>query len=92
MAQHFLLSAHARTLSLGTVVRMRDAEAESAFAAVRWPGTNGNAVARTPGPGLGLRDRPRPGSGLAAGTSHEYWPLVSYQPAESLTLYVVIPA
>jgi transposase-like protein len=36
MSQHFLLSAKARTLSLSTVLRMTDAEAETAFRSVRW--------------------------------------------------------
>jgi len=31
VAQHFLLSARARTLSLGTVLRMTDAQAEATF-------------------------------------------------------------
>src|SRR5580658_8701682 len=44
MSSHFLLSARARTLSLGTVLRMTDAEAEQAFMAVRWPDTNGKPV------------------------------------------------
>jgi transposase-like protein len=37
MTQHFLLSAKARTLSLATVMRMTDLEAETAFRNVRWP-------------------------------------------------------
>ena len=44
MAQHFLLSAKARTLSIAQVMRMTDAQAEDAFAAIRWPDTNGKAV------------------------------------------------
>src|SRR3954470_19438118 len=44
MAQHFLLSAAARTISLGQVLRMTDAEAEAAFAAIRWPETAGRPV------------------------------------------------
>jgi len=44
MAQHFLLSAKARSLSIGTVLRMSDTKAEQTFAAVRWPATNGKAV------------------------------------------------
>jgi transposase-like protein len=42
VAQHFLLSAKARTLSLSAVLRMTDEEAEGVFRRVRWPG--GNAV------------------------------------------------
>ena len=44
MSQHFLLSAKARTLSLGTVLRMSDAEAEASFAALRWAATDGKPV------------------------------------------------
>ena len=36
MAQHFLLSKAAKTLTLGQVFRMTDAEAEMAFRKVRW--------------------------------------------------------
>ena len=42
--QHFLLSAAARTLSLATVLRMSDADAEAVFAAIRWPATDGRPV------------------------------------------------
>jgi len=44
MSQHFLLSAKARSLSIGTVLRMSDTKAEQTLAVVRWPATNGNAV------------------------------------------------
>ena len=44
MASHFLLSAKARNLSLATVLRMADVQAEETFAAVRWPQTGGKAV------------------------------------------------
>ena len=44
MAQHFLLSAKAKTLSLATVFRMSDADAEATFRKVRWPDTDGAAV------------------------------------------------
>lgn len=44
MAQHFLLSARARTLSLGAVLRMTEAEAEAQFRAIRWAATDGNPV------------------------------------------------
>jgi transposase-like protein len=37
MSQHFLLSAKARTLSLASVLRMTDLEAETTFRAIRWP-------------------------------------------------------
>lgn len=44
MSQHFLLSARARTLSLATVLRMRDQEAEDVFARIRWSETDGKPV------------------------------------------------
>src|ERR1039458_4550003 len=44
MSQHFLLSARARTLSLGAVLRMTDAEVESAFMGIRWAATDGKPV------------------------------------------------
>src|SRR5271156_6271750 len=44
MSSHFLLSARARTLSLATVLRLTDAEAEQAFMLVRWHETEGRPV------------------------------------------------
>ena len=44
MAQHFLLSSRARTLSLASVMRMSDEEAEKTFASIRWASTNGEPV------------------------------------------------
>jgi transposase-like protein len=44
MAQHFLLSAAARTLSLLQVMQLSDAEAWQTFRKVRWPDTNGAPV------------------------------------------------
>jgi Zn ribbon nucleic-acid-binding protein len=44
MAQHFLLSKAAKTLSLAQVIRMSDAEAEAMFKRVRWAATDGAAV------------------------------------------------
>src|SRR6202790_261967 len=44
MAQHFLLSKAAKTLSLAQVFRMTDAEAETAFKMIRWADTNGAPV------------------------------------------------
>src|SRR5580658_134440 len=41
MAQHFLLSAAARTLSLSQVLRMSDAEAHATFVAIRWADNEG---------------------------------------------------
>ena len=43
MAQHFLLSAAARTLSLASVARMSDEEAERVFIRLRWSDNDGNA-------------------------------------------------
>ena len=42
VAQHFLLSSKARTLSLAQVIRLSDDEAYAAFRALRWDG--GEAV------------------------------------------------
>src|SRR5208282_359158 len=44
MAQHFLLSSAARSLSLATVARMSDEEAWNAFRAIRWSDTQGEPV------------------------------------------------
>jgi transposase-like protein len=44
MAQHFLLSAAAKTLSLASVFTMKDADAETAFRRIRWADTNGEPV------------------------------------------------
>ena len=44
MAQHFLLSAAARTLSLVRVARMTDEEAYDVFRKLRWQATKGEAV------------------------------------------------
>lgn len=44
MAQHFLLSSAAKSLSLAAVLRMADEDAEALFRKVRWPETNGEAV------------------------------------------------
>src|SRR5579862_8183510 len=41
VAQHFLLSAAARTLSLNAVARMSDEEAHTAFQRVRWADNGG---------------------------------------------------
>ncbi len=46
MSEHFLLSAKARTLSLASVLRMTDEEAETVFRSVRWP-TMARQSART---------------------------------------------
>lgn len=44
MAQHFLLSARARTLSLVQVARMTDEQAFETFKALRWAATDGEPV------------------------------------------------
>ena len=44
MASHFLLSAKACTLSLASVLRMTDTQAEQALAGVRWPETDGKPM------------------------------------------------
>jgi hypothetical protein len=43
MAQHFLLTSAARTLSLASVARMSDEEAERVFVHLRWADNDGNA-------------------------------------------------
>jgi hypothetical protein len=44
MAQHFLLSAAARSLNPGKVMRMSDGGAENLFLRLRWPQTDGKPV------------------------------------------------
>jgi transposase-like protein len=44
MAQHFLLSAAAKTLSLASVFTMKDADAEMAFRKIRWADTDCDPV------------------------------------------------
>jgi hypothetical protein len=44
MAQHFLLSAAARSLSPGKVMRMSERGAENVFVRLRWPQTDGKPV------------------------------------------------
>jgi transposase-like protein len=44
MAQHFLLSKAAKTLSLAQVFRTSDEKAEETFALIRWPETKGAPV------------------------------------------------
>jgi transposase-like protein len=44
MAQHFLLSAAAKSLSLASVFTMKDEQAETAFRRIRWADTNGEPV------------------------------------------------
>ena len=51
MAQHFLLSAAARSLSPAKVMRMSDRGAENVFLRLRWPQTDGKPVC----PGCGCK-------------------------------------
>lgn len=44
MAQHFLLSATARTISLRAVYKMGEEKAYQAFRQLRWPETDGEAI------------------------------------------------
>jgi transposase-like protein len=44
MAQHFLLSAAAKSLSLASIFTMKDADAETTFRRIRWANTNGEPV------------------------------------------------
>ena len=44
MAQHFLLSKTAKTLSLASVFTMKDADAEITFRRIRWADTEGEPV------------------------------------------------
>ena len=63
MAQHFLLTAAARSLSLVQVMRMGDAEAEGVFRVVRWPETKGDPVCPECG-SVGAYEARRPNGSL----------------------------
>jgi ISXO2-like transposase domain/Transposase zinc-ribbon domain len=63
MAQHFLLSRNAKTLTLAHVVRMTDAECETMFKLVRWPDTEGAPVCPHCG-GLDAYEARRPNGSL----------------------------
>lgn len=63
MAQHFLLSRPAKTLSLAQVFRMSDAEAETMFRKVRWAATDGAPVCPHCG-GLDAYEARRPNGSL----------------------------
>ena len=63
MAQHFLLSRPAKTLSLAYVFRMSDKEAETTFRMIRWEDTNGQPVCNHCG-GLDAYEAPRPNGTL----------------------------
>ena len=41
MSQHFLLSSRAKTLTLSSVARISDEEAEAVFRKIRWASNNG---------------------------------------------------
>ena len=64
MAQHFLLSAAARSLSAAKIMRMSDRGVENVFLRLRWPDTDG----QTGVSGLRLHDllRVPPVGGLSA--------------------------
>jgi len=62
VTQHFLLSSKARTLSLASVWRMSDGEAETMFASIRWAETNGEPVCPHCGCLKPYRDRRPSGS------------------------------
>jgi hypothetical protein len=47
MAQHFLLSAAARTLSLKAIYQAGEDAAYQTFRKIRWADTNGDAVCRS---------------------------------------------
>lgn len=49
MSQHFLLSPAAKTLSIAKIMRMTDADAQTAFRNVRWPETAGEPICPTCG-------------------------------------------
>jgi hypothetical protein len=59
VSQHFLLSRAAKTLSLGSIFRMSDADAEATLCKVRWPETAGAPVCPKCG-GLNAYDCRRP--------------------------------
>src|SRR5947209_11798346 len=42
MSQHFLPSSRAKTLTLASVARMSDEEAEAVFRKIRWANNDGN--------------------------------------------------
>ncbi len=63
MAQHFLFTRQAKTLSLAQVFRLSDAEAETVFRSVRWPETEGAPVCPSCG-GLNAYECRRPSGSL----------------------------
>jgi transposase-like protein len=63
VAQHFLLSSRAKSLSLAQVFRLSDAEAEAIFRQVRWDATSGAPVCPKCG-GLDAYECRRPSGAL----------------------------
>lgn len=63
MAQHFLLTRTAKSLSLAQVFGMSDAQAETLFKLLRWPETNGEPVCPHCG-GLDAYEARRPNGSL----------------------------
>jgi transposase-like protein len=63
VAQHFLLSSNALTLSLASVLRLTDRQAEQKFASIRWASTDGKPVCPTCG-GLDAYEARRPNGSL----------------------------
>ena len=63
MAQHFLFTRSAKSLTLAQVFRMSDGEAETLFRAVRWPDTEGAPVCPNCG-GLNAYECRRPNGAL----------------------------
>src|SRR5260221_13100932 len=63
MAQHFLLSPAARTLTLAQVAGMTDLQAETMFRAIRWASTDGAPVCPSCG-SLGAYECRRPNGAL----------------------------
>jgi hypothetical protein len=70
VAQHFFLSRQAKTLTLGHVVRMSDAECEAMFKQVRWPDTDGAPVCPHCG-GLDAYEARRPNGSLRFRCKHK---------------------
>jgi len=54
MAQHFLLSAGARSLSTAKIMRMSDSGVENVFLRLRWPETDGKPVCPDCGCAMGV--------------------------------------
>jgi transposase-like protein len=71
MAQHFLLSSAARSLSLAKVARMTDDEARDAFRLIRWASTNGEPVCPKCGC-LGLYALPKRSLWECKGCTHQF--------------------